>query len=173
MKLWSAAILCVGVLATANASAQVVYGARPAASADARVYTWVDAKGVRHYGDASVATPGEFARSSARDLRLMLPAEQRNGGRSGSAQDSGVQTPPTSTDKMTAGWENGANPGEKLAPTRAAACDVARRNVQVLADNSQPAYIRDASGNPVELDAAGRAARLEQAHNDATSYCAG
>lgn len=158
------------------ALAQVTYGGRPKASADDKVYTWVDSNGVRHYGDGSAATPSEFVRSTARDVRLTMPAEHRdNFGRRSSESPVASTEPavPQSTDKMTSEWEDGANPGEKLAPTRSAACEVAKRNVSVLSDTSQPAYVRDASGNPVALDSTGRAQRLDQAHRDVSAYCSG
>lgn len=162
--------LCVLLLGSASlsASAQVVYGSRPAPKSDGTVYTWIDAKGVRHYVDASLASPTEFAKSKARDVRLSIPADQRRANM-GQPQDS--QPSPQSTDEMTASWEDGANPGEKLAPTRAAACEVAKRNVAVLSDQSQPAYVRDASGQPVQLDDQGRADRLAQAMSDQQAYC--
>lgn len=151
--------------------AQVVYGGRPAPRVDGTVYTWTDAKGVRHYGDASLASPGEYARSTAKDVRLSLPGELRTGG--GNTEQTQDSPAGSSTDKLTATWEDGANPGEKLAPTRSAACEVAKRNVAVLSDASQPAYVRDASGQPVQLDAQGRSNRLAQAQSDVQAYCAG
>lgn len=156
--------------------AQVTYGVRPQKSADDKVYTWVDAKGLRHYGDGSATTPSEFVRSTARDIRLTMPADQRANFDRRSPDNPVASTDPAtpqSTDKMTSGWEDGANPGEKLAPTRSAACEVAKRNVSVLSDTSQPAYVRDASGNPVALDSEGRAQRLAQANRDVNAYCSG
>jgi hypothetical protein len=141
---------------------------RPQPTPDDRVYTWTDANGVRHYGDGSTTPPAEFARSKARDIRLSLPAELRHGQPPSPQADPAT---PASSDKMTAQWEDGANPGEKLAPTRAAACEVAQRNVDVLSDQSQPAYVRDDKGNPVALDAAGRQARLAEAQGNVSSYC--
>lgn len=165
-------IVVAGLFSSLPVSAQVVYGARPPATADDRVYTWVDSRGIRHYGDATLASPNEFARSQPRDLRLTMPSELRHGSNgNGQAQDSSTEPSPRSTDEMTASWEEGANPSERLAPTRDAACQVARRNVSVLSDASQPAYVRDDSGNPIQLDAQGRAQRLEQAHSDEDAYC--
>lgn len=163
--------VCIGLLLgslAVPASAQVVYGPRPKPKSDGTVYTWVDANGVRNYADAALASPGEFARASAKDVRLSLPAEHRRGN-FGQTQD--PEPAPRSTDEMTAAWEDGANPGEKLAPTRAAACEVAKRNVAILSDRSKPAYVRDASGQPVQLDAQGRAERLAQAQADQQAYC--
>lgn len=162
------------LLLSLPALAQVSYGGRPAKSSDDQVYTWVDSKGVRHYGDGSTATANEFVRSQSRGVQLTMSAESRaNFGRPIEAGATTEEPAPASTDKMTSNWEDGANPGEKLAPTRSAACEVAKRNVSVLSDASQPAYVRDASGNPVALDSAGRAERLDQANRDVSAYCAG
>lgn len=169
-RAFSLPLLLAGLLCSLPVWSQVVYGPRPETTADDKVYTWVDSRGVRHYGDATLASPNEYARSETKNLRLSLPSHLRDGS-SGQPQDSGADPAPRSTDEMTASWEDGANPGEKLAPTRDAACEVARRNVAVLSDESKPAYVRDASGNPVQLDAQGRAQRLEQAYSDEAAYC--
>jgi len=156
--------------------AQSASAVRPAPGADDKVYTWVDKKGIRHYVDGSATAPSEFAKSRSKEVRLMMSSDQRESfSRGGSERSQENRDAPKneSTDKMTSSWERGAAPDEKLAPTRAAACEVARRNVSVLADTSQPAYVRDSSGNPVPLDSAGRALKLDQANRDVASYCSG
>ena len=157
--LFKASLISVCILSSTinNANAQ-------SKSVEDKVYVWIDAKGVKHYGDASLASPSEFARSKTRNLRLSMPE-------SDIPQLSEKATENTNTDKLTSNWEQGANPDERLAPTRTAACEVAQRNVRVLLDESQPAYVRDSSGNPVALDAQGRADRLAQANKDVSSYC--
>ena len=131
------------------------------------VYAWVDAQGHKHYGDATARPP----RSIQKDVHVRMSAEARAAATGQAAEGKDGQAKPKSTDALTAGWENGANPGEKLAPTRSAACEVAKRNVSLLSDQGQPAYTRGADGQPVALDGQARSDKLAQAYKDQTSYC--
>ena len=155
------AVSCV-VLALAGSFSVSSYAAGQAQDGKgAKVYTWVDKNGHRHYSDQPAA-PQTARRIDVRVSQSRQVTDQGDKDKASSA---------SAPEDETKNWEQGATPDEKIAPTRDAACTVAQKNLKVLEDGSRTAYKRDAAGNPVALEGDARAAEVARAQKDVDAYC--
>lgn len=129
----------------------------PDAQAQSSVYKWVDKKGVTHYSDKpnslNGATEMKFGKKE-----VTLTSEDL------------TQTSSPSTEDPTKDWEVDSN-GNKVAPNRQAACDVAKRNVEVLSDPAQIPMRHDAEGRPTILQGKEKEEQLNKAKSEVEKFC--
>ena len=129
----------------------------------AQVYKWVDRNGVTHYADKPNSP------QAARGIEVKVKR---------SLTDEGQTTPTTAKDDApvaqadpTKNWESDEN-GNKIPPNRTSACEVARKNLNVLNDQSQIALQNDAQGKPTVLEGAAKQNALKRANDDIALFCA-
>lgn len=127
----------------------------------AQVYKWVDRNGVTHYADKPNSP--QAARSVEVKVKRSLTDET-------SAPATSTAEPAVSSDP-TKNWETDEN-GNKIPPNRTSACEVARKNLAVLTDQSQIALQNDAQGKPTVLDGAAKQNALKRAQDDINLFCA-
>lgn len=128
----------------------------------AQVYKWVDRNGVTHYADKPNSP--QAARSVEVKVKRSLTDETSTPAPSTPEQS-------TASNDPTKNWETDAN-GNKIPPNRTSACDVARKNLAVLTDQSQIALQNDAQGKPTVLDGAAKQNALKRAQDDINLFCA-
>lgn len=131
-----------------------------------KVYVTVDKNGMKHYSD----------KPSVNAKEVRLDVSQPASGNGMSDQASTAKKPTLEVDNpvedpLTAGWEQGSAPNEKIAPSKQAACDLAKRNLSVLSDSSQFALTRDDQGNAQVMDKDKRSEALALAQENVSSYC--
>lgn len=119
------------------------------APAHAQVYTWTDARGIRHYGDAFAAP------ATATPVKMRLPQAAAS---VGSDKAATVSAPSETT----------ANAPDPASQSEADACRVARNNKALLADSGKDVLSED--GKTV-LDQDARAKRLALADKRVQAYC--
>lgn len=128
----------------------------------AQVYKWVDRNGVTHYADKPNSP--QAARSVEVKVKRSLTDQT----------SSSAPLPPeqsTASNDPTKNWETDEN-GNKIPPNRTSACEVARKNLAVLTDQSQIALQNDAQGKPTVLDGAAKQNALKRAQDDINLFCA-
>lgn len=146
-------LLLVGLMMSGSVFAQ---------SEPTQVYKWVDRNGVTHYADKP-NSPQAARGIDVKVKRSLIDQEQTS---TAAKDDSHVaQNDPTKN------WESDDN-GNKIPPNRTSACEVARKNLSVLNDQSQIALQNDAQGKPTVLDGAAKQNALKRANDDINLFCA-
>lgn len=146
-------LLLVGLMMSGSVFAQ---------SEPTQVYKWVDRNGVTHYADKP-NSPQAARGIDVKVKRSLIDQEQTP---TAAKDDSHVaQNDPTKN------WESDDN-GNKIPPNRTSACEVARKNLSVLNDQSQIALQNDAQGKPTVLDGAAKQNALKRANDDINLFCA-
>lgn len=136
-----------GMIVIAGLALALVATVLPAAHAAGQVYSWVDAKGQRHYGD-----PGS-APQNAKSVKVRVSkAATADAATTADAPADVAANPELASD----------------ANTEAAACSVARSNRKLLGDPKQDVLSED--GKTV-LDAQARAQRMALADKRVEAYC--
>lgn len=114
----------------------------------AQVYSWTDAQGRKHYGDAASAPP---ARAQAIDVRVSQPASLRVA----DADPDAIKDPSVPAPKPTADQK---------------ACQEATRNRDLLADQNKK-VMKAGDAGAVEMTLDDRAAALDRAQKQMQMYC--
>lgn len=115
----------------------------------AQVYSWTDAQGTRHYGDAYAAP------ATAAPVKMRVPQASAS---AGSDKAATVSAPSETT----------ANAPDPASQSEADACRVARNNKTLLGDSGKDVLSED--GKTV-LDPDARAQRLALADKRVQAYC--
>lgn len=129
-----------------------------------QVYKWVDRNGVTHYADK----PNSPQAARGVEVKVKQPLS------SGTQNPTPAPTPTESSlaqNDPTKNWESDEN-GNKIPPNRTSACEVARKNLTVLTDQSQIALQTDAQGKPTVLEGAAKQNALKRANDDIALFCA-
>lgn len=132
-------------------------------TADTQVYKWVDRNGVTHYADK----PNSPQAARSVEVKVKRPL----GEESATTSANPPPTLPPEKNDPTAQWEQDEN-GNKIPPNRTSACEVARKNLNVLTDQSQIALQTDAQGKPTVLEGAAKQNALKRAQDDINLFCA-
>lgn len=138
----------------------LICGSVCAQSEGTQVYKWVDRNGVTHYADK----PNSPQAARGVEVKVKQPL----------SSESPTPTPAVETTAQndpTKNWESDEN-GNKIPPNRTSACEVARKNLNVLTDQSQIALQTDAQGKPTVLEGAAKQNALKRANDDIALFCA-
>lgn len=146
-------VLLMGLMMSGSVFAQ---------SDSAQVYKWVDRNGVTHYADKPNSP------QAARGIEVKVKRSLTDEGQTPTAAKD--DAPVAQTDP-TQNWESDEN-GKKIPPNRTSACEVARKNLNVLNDQSQIALQNDAQGKPTVLEGAAKQNALKRANDDIALFCA-
>lgn len=145
-------LLIVGLMLSGSVVAQ---------SEPQQVYKWVDRNGVTHYADKPNSP------QAARGIEVKVKRSLLDEGQTVAP----VPEKPAVENDPTKNWESDAN-GNKIPPNRTSACEVARKNLNVLNDQSQIALQNDAQGKPTVLEGAAKQNALKRANDDIALFCA-
>jgi len=139
----------------------LICGSVFAQSEGTQVYKWVDRNGVTHYADK----PNSPQAARGVEVKVKQPLSSETQTSTPVAEPSVAQNDPTKN------WESDEN-GNKIPPNRTSACEVARKNLNVLTDQSQIALQTDAQGKPTVLEGAAKQNALKRANDDIALFCA-
>lgn len=129
-----------------------------------KMYKWTDENGVVHFSEAPPAS------ESASSERMNIPGvDQRAIGRR--AQLEGDDDDGDDDGEQQSGLTRAMAEDPAIAAQLQKQCADVRRNIAVLRSEYSRVKAYDAEGNPRELDAAQRQARLEREQEYIKTYC--